>query len=94
MDGTTVGLVAFAVVLIMLALRVPIAFTLASVASVATFLIFAFRTGSFNPERAINATTSLVYSNAFDLIHSYDLSMIPLFVALGHISYRAEITTK
>ena len=39
-------------------------------------------------------TASLVFSNSFDLIHSYDLSMIPLFVALGHVAYRAGITTR
>ncbi|MCC1493633.1 TRAP transporter large permease [Cognatishimia sp. F0-27] len=94
MDPATIGMIAFAAVLILLALRVPIAFTLAAVATVATFFIFAFRTGTFMPERAIRPTTSMVFSNSFDLIHSYNLSMIPLFVALGHIAYRAEITTK
>ncbi|MEC7668194.1 MAG: TRAP transporter large permease, partial [Pseudomonadota bacterium] len=94
MDGTLIGLVAFASVLLLLGLRVPIAFALAGVATIGTFLIFAFRTGAFMPDRAIRPTTSLVFSNSFDLIHSYDLSMIPLFVALGHIAYRAEITTK
>ncbi|MEJ8475282.1 TRAP transporter large permease [Roseibium algae] len=93
MDGTTVGLCAFGAVLGLLALRVPIAFALASVAATGAFVMFAFRTGSFTPERAINPTTSLVFSNFYDLVHSYDLSMIPLFVALGHIAYRAEITT-
>jgi C4-dicarboxylate transporter DctM subunit len=94
MDGTLVGLTAFGAVILLLALRVPIAFALAGVATLGTFVIFAFRTGSFMPERAIRPTSSLVFSNSFDLIHSYDLSMIPLFVALGHIAYRAEITTK
>ncbi|PHP27959.1 TRAP transporter large permease [Limimaricola cinnabarinus] len=94
MDGTLIGLVAFAAVLGLLALRVPIAFALAAIATIGTFVIFAFRTGAFAPERAIRPTTSLVFSNSFDLIHSYDLSMIPLFVALGHIAYRADITTK
>lgn len=94
MDGTTVGLVAFASVLGLLALRVPIAFALAGVACAGSFLMFAFRTGSFAPERAINPTTSMIFSNFYDLVHSYDLSMIPLFVALGHIAYRAGITTR
>lgn len=94
MDGTLIGICAFAAVLGLLAIRVPIAFALAGVATVGTFVIFAFRTGAFTPERALKPTTSLVFSNSFDLIHSYDLSMIPLFIALGHIAYRAEITTK
>ncbi|MFW2544925.1 TRAP transporter large permease [Primorskyibacter sp. 2E107] len=94
MDGTLVGLVAFAALIGLLAVRVPIAFALAGVATVGTFFMFAFRTGAFNPDRAWRPTSSLVFSNSFDLIHSYDLSMIPLFVALGHIAYKAEITTK
>jgi len=94
MDASTIGLIAFGAVLLLLAMRVPIAFALASVATIGTFFIFAFRTGTFMPERAIRATTSMVFSNSFDLIHSYDLSMIPLFVALGHIAYKADITTK
>lgn len=94
MDGTVVCLVAFAAVLVLLALRVPIAFALAGVATLGTFTLFSFRTGSFIAERAIRPTSSLVFSNSFDLIHSYDLSMIPLFVALGHIAYRADITTR
>lgn len=94
MDGTLVGLIAFAFLILLLGLRVPIAFALAGVATIGTFVIFAFRTGTFSPDRAFRPTSSLVFSNSFDLIHSYDLSMIPLFVALGHIAYRAEITTR
>ena len=94
MDAATIGFIAFGAGIVLLALRVPIGFVLAGVATVAVFFIFATRTGTFMPERAIRATTSIVFSNAFDLIHSYDLSMIPLFVALGHIAYKAEITTK
>ena len=94
MDGTVVGVAAFAAVIGLLAIRVPIAFALALVAFVGSFVMFAFRTGEFAPMRAIRPTTSMVFSNSFDLIHSYDLSMIPLFIALGHIAYRADITTK
>ncbi len=83
MDPAVIGLIAFAMVLILLALRVPIAFALCGVATVATFFIYATRTGIFMPERAIRPTVSMIYSNSFDLIHSYELSMIPLFVALG-----------
>jgi len=94
MDGTTIGLVGFMAVIVLLAMRVPIAFALAGIAASGTFLTFAMRTGEFLPARAIRPTTSLVFSNSFDLIHSYDLSMIPLFIALGHIAYRADITTR
>lgn len=94
MDPTTIGMIAFASVIALLAIRVPIAFVLAGVASMGTFLIYASRTGTFMPERAINPTTSLVFSNFYDLIHSYNLSMIPLFIALGNIAYQTGITTR
>ena len=81
MDASTIGLVAFGLVILLLALRVPIAFVLAGTATIGTFLVYAFRSGSFAPERAINPTTSLVVNSFFELIHSYDLSMIPLFIA-------------
>ena len=86
MDASIIGLIAFGLVILLLALRVPIAFVLAGVASVGTFLVYALRSGTFAPERAINPTTSMVVNSFFELIHSYDLSMIPLFVALGNIA--------
>jgi C4-dicarboxylate transporter, DctM subunit len=94
MDASTIGLIAMGMVILLLALRVPIAFVLAGVATVGTFMIYALRSGSFMPERAINPTSSMVVNSFFELIHSYDLSMIPLFVALGNIAYHTGITTR
>lgn len=94
MDPVTIGLGAFGVVLILLAARVPIAFALGGTATLATFLVYATRMGGFAPDRAIRPTTSVVMSNFFDLIHSYELSMIPLFIALGNIAFVAGITTR
>ncbi len=94
MDMSTVGYLACVVVIVLLAIRVPIAYAIGGVAIAAIFIVFAFRTGTFLPERAIRTTLSLAFSSAFDLVHSYDLSMIPLFIALGHVAYRAGITTE
>jgi tripartite ATP-independent transporter DctM subunit len=94
MDPASIGVYAFALVIVLLAMRVPIAFVLAGVASIGTFLIFATRGGNWMPERAINPSSSMVVNSFFELIHSYDLSMIPLFVALGNIAYHAGITTR
>src|SRR5690606_37437413 len=71
-----------------------ISFALGGVAVTAIFLLFAWRTGSFMPERAIRATLSLIFASTYDLVHSYDLSMIPLFIALGHVAHKAGITTE
>ncbi|MDM7457777.1 MAG: TRAP transporter large permease, partial [Paracoccus sp. (in: a-proteobacteria)] len=94
MDPMAIGLVALVIVLVLLALRVPIAFAMAGVASIGTFLVYATRTGAWMPERALNPTGSVVFSNFFDLVHSYDLSMVPLFVALGNIAFYTGITTR
>lgn len=94
MTGLVIGIGAFVAALILLIIRTPIAFALALVATVSTFLMMAFRTGTFMPERAIKATGTLIYSGSFEIFHSFDLSMIPLFIALGHVAYHANITTK
>ncbi|MBN8188778.1 TRAP transporter large permease [Salipiger thiooxidans] len=94
MDPSSISLYGFALVVLLLAIRVPIAFVLTGVASIGTFLVFATRGGNWMPERALNPTSSMVVNSFFELIHSYDLSMIPLFVALGNIAYHAGITTR
>ena len=94
MDPATIGYIACAIVLLLLAIRIPIAYAIGGVAVVAIFMVFATRTGTFMPERAMWTTLSLAFSSSFDLVHSYDLSMIPLFIALGHVAYKAGITTE
>lgn len=94
MEPSTIGIFGFVAALILLALRVPIGFTLASVASVCSLVTYAWRPGSdFNLDRGIRPALGLIQSNAFEFIHSYPLSMVPLFIAAGHIAFHARITT-
>ncbi len=93
MDPLILGLVGFVCALLLLVLRVPIAFSLAGVSSTFILLFFAMRNGGFDFVSAVAPTLSMISSNTFALVHSYDLSMIPLFVLLGHISYHTGITT-
>lgn len=94
MDPATIGYLACLIVIFLLAIRIPIAYAIGGVAVVAIFIVFSTRTGTFMPERAFWTTLSLSFSSSFDLVHSYDLSMIPLFIALGHVAYKAGITTE
>ncbi|MGO1121066.1 TRAP transporter large permease [Rhodovibrionaceae bacterium A322] len=97
MDPTTIGLVGFVIALILIGLRVPIGFALAGLAIVCTFLFFGFKFGrgdGFEAYRAIRPTMSLISSNVFEFLHSFPLSMVPLFIALGHIAFHAKITTE
>ncbi len=94
MEPTVIGSFGFATAFIFLALRVPIGFTLVSVASICSLVFYAWRPGSdFNLDRGLFPALGLIESNAFEFIHSYPLSMVPLFIAAGHIAYHARITT-
>jgi tripartite ATP-independent transporter DctM subunit len=94
MEPTVIGAWGFGTALFLLFLRVPIAFVLVGVASICSLITYAWRPGSdFILERGLRPALALIESNAFDFIHSYSLSMIPLFIAAGHIAYHTRITT-
>ncbi len=94
MEPTTLALLALFVVICLLVLRVPIAFALGGVACVGLFIFFAWRPGGeFEAARALRPVMSLIGNTTFEFVHNYPLSMIPLFIGLGHISYHAGITT-
>ncbi|OWU83113.1 C4-dicarboxylate ABC transporter permease [Oceanicola sp. 22II-s10i] len=93
MDPTTLGSLAVILALIFIFLRVPIAFALGAVGLIGLWIFFSFRPGAdFNPNGYIPALTTATQSY-FTLFHSYDLSAVPLFVAMGHICYRSGITS-
>jgi len=94
MDPSTIGIGGFIAALILIGLRVPIGFALAGLAMVCTYLFFGFKSGAeFEMVRAWRPTLALISSNAFEFLHSYPLSMVPLFIALGHIAFHTGITT-
>ena len=62
MDVSTIGYVACALVIFLLAIRVPIAWAIGGVAVVALFFVFAMRTGEFIPDRALLRTLSITFS--------------------------------
>lgn len=94
MEPLTVGIIALIATLVLLALRVPIAATLGTVAMVGIFTIFSWRPGAdFHPEYAWQPTLSLLTNNPYAFITSYTLSTIPLFIFMGHLAYEAGFTT-
>lgn len=94
MEPTTIGLFGFFATLGLIVLRVPIGFALMSVASICVLLVFSWRPGSdFNLAMGIRPAFSLIENNLYGFIHSYSLSMIPMFIAAGHIAYHTRITT-
>jgi C4-dicarboxylate transporter, DctM subunit len=94
MEPTSLALLVLTGALVLLVLRVPIAYCLGIAACTGLFLFFSWRPGmEFMPDRGIRPTISLIGSTTFGFVHSFPLSMIPLFIGLGHVSFKARITT-
>lgn len=94
MEPTILAGCVLAVVLLLLVLRVPIAYSLGLSASGGLLLFFGWRPGrELDLASGLRPTLSLVGSDTYSFVHSYPLSMIPLFIALGHIAFHAGITT-
>ena len=70
----TISLIAFAFLLVLVFLRVPIAFAMALVGA-----------GGFAYMRGIGAAGSMVGSAVFDTGFSYSLSVVPLFIFMGNM---------
>jgi len=95
MDISTIGLFGFAAVFLLLALRVPIAFTLVSVSTACTLLAYSWKPGrEFDLAKGFFPALGLIQSNAYEFLHSYELSMVPMFILAGHLAYHSELTTK
>lgn len=94
MDPLLLAAVAIVAVLVLLTLRVPIAFCLGTVSALGLITFFSWRPGgAFDLERGIEPALTLIGSAAYSFVHSYPLSMIPLFIGLGHVAYHGGITT-
>jgi tripartite ATP-independent transporter DctM subunit len=94
MDPVTLGIVGMGSALLLLALRVPVAFALGAAALGGIFCFFAFPSGGgFNPDRAMRPVFSFLASDPYSLLHSYPLIMAPLFIGMGHVAHRAGFTT-
>lgn len=82
-----------AIVIVLLLLRVPIGFALGGCATVGIFLFFAWpQGGEFNPDFAWRPTLTFLANEPYGFLHSYTLTMVPLFIGLGHIANRCGFT--
>lgn len=92
MEPALLASLALVSVLLLLVLRVPVAFALGISAALGLFLFYGSADHPFDPERGLVPTLSLLSSIPFEFIHDYPLSMIPLFIGLGHVAHHAGIT--
>lgn len=94
MDPVTLALGAIGLAVLLLILRVPITFCIGFVACVGLLLRFSWPPGTeIDLARGLRPTLSLIGTTAYGFVSNYPLSMIPMFIGLGHVAYAAGITT-
>ncbi|MCF7728133.1 TRAP transporter large permease [Sulfitobacter sp. M22] len=94
MDPITLAILASGAAFILLVLRVPIAFCIGIVACVGLLLRFSWAPGTeMDLVRGLRPTLSIIGTTAYGFVSNYPLSMIPMFIALGHVAFAAGITT-
>ncbi len=94
MDPFMLGICGFLLVVLLLVLRVPIAFALGAVAVGCTFLFYAWpEGGDFNADAGWRSAATIVTANSYAFVHSFELTMVPLFILLSQVAFHARITT-
>lgn len=81
MDSLTIGYVGIVAMMILLALRVPIAFALGGVSFAGILAI-----------RGPNAAFGLIGGLPFDFASSWELSAIPMFLLMGAVAFQTGMT--
>lgn len=93
MHPATIGLAGLGLVLFLLALGVPVGFALMAISALGIFVLHA--TGAVGAgSDALTQTGESMLTAFYDLFHSYDMAMLPLFVALGNIAFYSGISTR
>ena len=92
MDGSTLAMIAAIAVLVLLAMRVPIAFGLLLVGVIGLFFIGAFRLPVFNPDFGWRSTVSMLERDPYSFIASFTLMAIPMFLLMGNFAFRSGAT--
>ncbi|MDO8877309.1 MAG: TRAP transporter large permease [Pseudolabrys sp.] len=82
MSSVAIGLIAIIILLLMLAVRVPIAFALSAVSVVGMMII-----------RGPNAAVSVLAEQPYRFIAHWSMSAIPMFLLMGAVAYHAGLTS-
>ena len=81
MDALTMGLIILALAAVLLVCRMPIGFILLLVGFIGVLMI-----------RGASPALLMMGQRTFDINRSYELSVVPLFVLMGHLTYASGIT--
>jgi len=83
MDPVTTGIIGIIILLILFAIRVPVAFAMGIMGFVGfTYLV------------SLNAAFEMVAVDLFDIFSSYNLTVVPMFVLMGSIAFRIGMSKR
>ena len=83
MDPTTVGLIGLAILIIFLFSRMPVAFVMGLLGVVGFSYVVSFEGGM-----------RMLAKDFFDIFGSYSLTVVPLFMLMGQITFHAGISSR
>lgn len=93
MDPVTVSFIGLGLVLLLIFLRVPIAFALGSVGFAGLIVVIGWRPGSaFDFDRGWNAAISFAAFEPFSFISSFAFVAVPMFLMMGYVLFHAGFT--
>ncbi len=92
MDPVIIGAIGLAVLLVLICMRVPIAFSLGIVGFVGILVTVGRPGSSFDFERGWNAAFNFLAFEPFSFTASFALVAIPLFLLMGYVAFHAKFT--
>lgn len=92
MDGSLLALIVSAVLLLLLAVRVPIAYALLSAAIGGLIVLGTYRLGTPNIEFGFKSTISMLQRDPYSFVANFSLMAIPMFLLMGNFAFHSGAT--
>ena len=93
MDSVFLGLSGLAVMLALVAIRIPIAFCMALVGFVGMYLAVGWpEGGEFDSQRGLDAAWAYTSFEPYSFIANFPIVAVPLFLLMGYVAFHAGFT--
>ena len=93
MDPFVLGMIGLGAMLVLVAMRIPIAFCMAIVGFVGTIFAVGWPKGEeFDFDRGFEASFSYASVEPFSFIASFPIVAVPLFLLMGYVAFHAGFT--
>jgi len=94
MDPQTLGIIGLVAMLVLVAMRVPIAFGMGFVGFLGTIVAIGWRPGrEFDFDRGFNAAFAFMQFEPYSFVATFPIIAVPLFLMMGYVAYHSGFTT-